>query len=143
MVRVLCPTLALALTLAVAPLAHAQATPAVRVELRENIPNPVTSSTTIAFEILPEVCARSHVPTVSLSIFNVLVQVVAIPVLEGSNPVPWKGVKLACGEHRAAWDGKQLDGRPATTGVYYYQLTVDGERFTRKLIVQRRQGEAA
>lgn len=142
MVRVVCPTVALALTLAVGQLAQAQAAPAVRVELKENVPNPVTSSTTMAFEILPEVCARNHVPTVSLSIFNVLVQVVAIPVLAGDNPIPLNGVKLGCGEHLAVWDGRQLDGRPARTGVYYYQLTVDGERFTRKLIVQRRQGEA-
>jgi hypothetical protein len=47
-------------------------------------------------------------------------------------------LRLRCGEHRAYWDGKYLDGkREATTGVYYYQLTVDGERFTRKMIAQR------
>ena len=142
MVRVWRPTLVLALTLAGAPLAQAQSAPAVRVELLENVPNPVTTSTTIAFEILPEVCARSHVPTVSLNIYNVLVQVIAVPVLEGTPPVPLRNLKLGCGEYRAVWDGKQLDGQPAVTGVYYYQLTVDGERFTRKLIVQRRQGDA-
>ncbi len=141
MVRVLCPTVMLALTLAGASLAQGQSAPAVRVELLENVPNPVTTSTTIAFEILPEVCARSHVPTVSLNIYNVLVQVIAVPVLEGTPPVPLRNLKLGCGEYRAVWDGKQLDGQPAVTGVYYYQLTVDGERFTRKLIVQRRQGE--
>ena len=26
----------------------------------------------------------------------------------------------------------------ATPGVYYYQLTVDGERFTRKMIAQKK-----
>lgn len=142
MFRVWCPTFVLALTLAGATLAQAQSTPAVRVELLENVPNPVTSSTTIAFEILPEVCARSHVPTVSLNIYNVLVQVIAVPVLEATPPVPLRNLKLGCGEYRAVWDGNQLDGQPAVTGVYYYQLTVDGERFTRKLIVQRRQGDA-
>jgi hypothetical protein len=141
MVRVRCPALLLALALAAARQAPAQDAPAARVELRENVPNPVTSSTTISFEILPEVCARNHVPTVSLSIYNVLVQVVAVPVLDGSNALPLRNLKLACGMHQAVWDGRQLDGRPATTGVYYYQLTVDGERFTRKLIVQRRAGE--
>ena len=98
MVRVWWPTLALALTLAGAPLAQAQSAPAVRVELLENVPNPVTTSTTIAFEILPEVCARSHVPTVSLNIYNVLVQVIAVPVLEGTPPVPLRNLKLGCGE---------------------------------------------
>ena len=42
-------------------------------------------------------------------------------------------------EYRAFWDGKYLDGRgEATPGVYYYQLTVDGERFTRKMIAQKK-----
>ena len=32
-----------------------------------------------------------------------------------------------------------LDGEgEATPGVYYYQLTVDGERFTRKMIAQKK-----
>lgn len=137
MVRVVCPTLALALTLAAVTVAHAQAPPAVRVELGEGVSDSLTGSTTIAFSILPEVCSRGHVPAVSLRIFNVLVQVVAIPVLEGDPAASLAGTRLKCGEYRARWDGRQLDGRPATTGVYYYQLTVDGERFTRKLIVQR------
>jgi hypothetical protein len=138
MVRVRWPALVLVLALAAVQQAPGQEAPPVRVELKENVPNPVTSSTTIRFEILPEVCTRNHVPTVSLSIYNVLVQVVAVPVLEGAHPVPLRNLRLGCGTHQAAWDGRQLDGRPATTGVYYYQLTVDGERFTRKLIVQRR-----
>jgi hypothetical protein len=49
------------------------------------------------------------------------------------------GIRLRCGEYRASWDGKYLDGqREVTPGVYYFQLTVDGQRFTRKMIVQRR-----
>lgn len=138
MVRVVCPTLALALTLGTAAVARAQAAPAVRVELGEGIPDSLTGSTTIPFSILPEVCSRGHIPAVSLKIFNVLVQVVAIPALEGEAPGSLGGTRLKCGSYRVLWDGRQLDGRPATTGVYYYQLTVDGERFTRKLIVQRR-----
>ena len=121
--------------------ADAQAPPAVRVDLGEGIPDSLTGSITIPFSILPEVCSRGHVPTVTLKIFNVLVQVVAIPALEGEAPGSLAGTKLKCGAYRVRWDGKQLDGRPATTGVYYYQLSVDGERFTRKLIVQR-QSEA-
>jgi hypothetical protein len=138
MVRVVCPTLVLALTLGAATAVRGQAPPAVRVELGEGVTDSTTGSTTIPFSILPEVCSKGHMPLVSLKIYNVLVQVVAIPVLEGETPVALTGNRLRCGEYHARWDGKQLDGRPATTGVYYYQLTVDGERFTRKLIVQRR-----
>lgn len=125
--------LVLGLTLAVAPV-EAQQVP-LKVDLLENVPNPVTTGTTIGFVIAPEVCGQGHVPTVSLQIYNVLVQVVAVPVLDDGRPM--LNLKLSCGEHRAVWDGRQKDGKPAQTGVYYYQLVVDGQRFTHKLIVQR------
>jgi len=122
--------------------AQANVTPP-RVELKENYPNPFFPSTTIPFLISEEVCARGHQPVVSLKVYNVLVQVVAIPVLAGSGPRPdgerLDSLRLRCGGYHAFWDGKYLDGKgEATPGVYYYQLTVDGERFTRKMIVQRK-----
>ena len=116
-----------------------------RVELMENYPNPFFPTTTIPFSISEEVCSRGHQPVVSLRIYNVLVQVVAIPVLTdgaGARPAATErldSLRLRCGEYHAYWDGKYLNGRgEATPGVYYYQLTVDGERFTRKMIAQRR-----
>ena len=99
----------------------------------------VFPATTIPFEISREVCARGHQPVVSLKIYNVLVQVVAIPTLASESGEKLDSLRLRCGEYRAFWDGKYLDGkREAITGVYYYQLTVDGERFTRKMIAQRK-----
>ena len=113
--------------------------PKPRVELKEHTPNPFVTATSIPFVIRPEVCSKGHRPQVTLKIYNVLVQVVAVPVLERDTTVRLDGIRLRCGEHRASWDGRVLDGeRDATPGVYYYQLTVDGERYTRKMIVQRR-----
>jgi hypothetical protein len=110
-----------------------------RVELKENYPNPFFPATTIPFEISQEVCARGHQPVVSLKIYNVLVQVVAIPTLASGSGERLDSLRLRCGKYRAFWDGKYLDGkREATTGVYYSQLTVDGERFTRKMIAQKK-----
>ena len=109
-----------------------------RVELKENYPNPFFPATTIPFQIAPEVCGRGHQPVVSLKIYNVLVQVVAIPVLANSGE-RLDSLRLRCGEYRAYWDGRYLDGKGGTTsGVYYYQLTVDGERYTRKMIAQQK-----
>jgi hypothetical protein len=109
-----------------------------RVELKENYPNPFFPATTIPFQIAPEVCGRGHQPVVSLKIYNVLVQVVAIPVLANSGE-RLDSLRLRCGEYRAYWDGRYLDGKGETTsGVYYYQLTVDGERYTRKMIAQQK-----
>jgi hypothetical protein len=110
-----------------------------RVELKENYPNPFFPATIIPFVISPEVCARGHQPVVSLRVYNVLVQVVAIPTLGFRSSERVDSLRLRCGQYRAFWDGKYLDGkREAITGVYYYQLTVDGERFTRKMIAQKK-----
>jgi hypothetical protein len=109
-----------------------------RVELKENYPNPFFPATTIPFTIAPEVCSGGRQPVVSLKIYNVLVQVVAVPRL-GASSEQLDSLALKCGEYLAYWDGKYLDGkREATPGVYYYQLTVDGERYTRKMIAQRK-----
>lgn len=109
-----------------------------RVELKENYPNPFFPATTIPFAIGPQVCANGRQPVVSLKIYNVLVQIVAIPVLAAGSEERVDSLRLRCGRYRTYWNGKYLDGKTeATPGVYYYQLTVDGERFTRKMIVQR------
>jgi hypothetical protein len=120
------------------PLAAQANLPTPRVELKENYPNPFFPATTIPFSISQDVCVRGHQPVVSLKIYNVLVQVVAIPVLANGTGERLDSLRLRCGEYRAYWDGKYLDDkRQTTTGVYYYQLTVDGERHTRKMIVQK------
>jgi hypothetical protein len=107
-----------------------------RVELRENYPNPFYPSTTIPFFITGEVCAKGHRPKVSLKIYNVLAQLVAYAAITGPRGERLDDASLGCGEHLALWDGRQLNGRndPAP-GVYYYQLSVDGQRLTRKMIV--------
>jgi hypothetical protein len=146
MVRLAWPGWWLGLLMAAGSPVAAQANlPPPRVELKENYPNPLLSATTIPFEISQEVCGNGHQPVVSLKIYNVLVQVVAVPVLvteAGTRDVavePVDSLRLRCGTYRAYWDGKYLDGvREATTGIYYYQLTVDGERFTRKMVAQRK-----
>ena len=68
-------------------------------------------------------------PVVSLRIYNVLAQLVAIPILQGSGDVlenvelDWNGT----GRFVAYWDGKVLGtGREAASGVYVYQLIVNG-----------------
>lgn len=106
--------------------------PVSRVDLKESLPNPFVTSTTIPFEIGPELCTDGRRPQVTLRIYNVLVQVVAVPVLIGDG-VRLETIRLPCGSHQAYWDGMHSDGeRAAPPGIYYYQLTVDGERFTRK-----------
>lgn len=106
--------------------------------LGENTPNPFFPATLIPFSIRPEECTDGQQPLVSLKVYNVLVQVVAIPVLQSGKGEVLQNIRIPCGNHVALWDGRTLDGRtdPAP-GVYYCQLTVNGVRFTRKMIVRK------
>ncbi len=106
--------------------AEAQVTNPVR--LKQNSPNPFNPETTIPF-VLSEELWEVDRPVVSLRSYNVLAQIVAIPVLQGPGekfeniPLDWNGT----GEYEAFWDGKVLDtGREAPSGVYVYQIIVNG-----------------
>ena len=98
--------------------------------LGRNFPNPFNPETTIPFR-LPEDLWEQERPVVGLLIYNVLAQLVAIPVLQSSGQpldgaeVDWNGT----GQFFAYWDGKVLDSnREAASGVYVYQLLVNGRR---------------
>ena len=126
------------LTAAVGPPALAQAqTRPPPAELRENSPNPFFPATLIPFTIDPSECVSGRQPLVSLKIYNVLVQVVAIPVLQSSKGEVLDSIRIPCGDHVALWDGRMIGGRTEPTpGIYYSQLTVDGVRYTRKMVVR-------
>jgi hypothetical protein len=44
---------------------------------------------------------------------------------------------LPAGEHREVWDGADQAGRPLPSGVYFYQLLIDGEKQTQRLVLTR------
>ena len=97
-------------------------------QLERNYPNPFNPETTIPFVLSTELWDVEK-PVVSLRIYNVLAQLVAIPILQGIGDVlenvelDWNGT----GRFVAYWDGKVLGtGREAASGVYVYQLIVNG-----------------
>jgi hypothetical protein len=109
-----------------------------RVELRQNYPNPFNPETTIPFKLPESLFSGGKKPVVSLRVYNVLAQLVAVPILQGSGEpldnlqLDWNGT----GEYSAYWDGKVLNGdREAASGVYVYQLVVNGERHTGKMTI--------
>ena len=141
MVRFAWPGWWLGLVFGIAPpiaAQQAQANDPPGFELKENYPNPLFASTTIPFTIHPEVCRNGHRPLVSLEVRNVIAQVVAVPILVEEPARRVQGLRLPCGEYRAFWDGRLAGDREATTGTYWYRLTVDGQTQTRKMFVQRR-----
>jgi len=132
------PGIVLALLAGFGTAASAQERPPPAVELRENYPNPFFPATTIPFVLNPELCDGGQQPLVSLKIYNVLVQVVAVPILLNSNGERVDGLRLRCGTHEAYWDGRLMNGtRELTPGIYYAQLTVEGVRYTLKMIARR------
>ncbi|HEV8509590.1 MAG TPA: hypothetical protein VGQ48_03965 [Gemmatimonadales bacterium] len=120
-----------------------QASPPPLVELKQNYPNPFNPATTIPFTLNGDLFANGHRPKVSLKIYNVLAQLVAVPILQGTGEA-LADLELTCAggptpcAFNAYWDGKVLKtDREAASGVYIYQLIVDGRRFTKKMIIMK------
>src|SRR5574341_1737910 len=115
-----------------------------QVELLQNYPNPFNPATTIPFRLDTALFRDGRRPVVSLRIYNVLAQLVAIPSLQGSGQ-PLTSLELECRtpqngfcDFSAYWDG-QVQGTTseAPSGVYVYQLTVNGQRQSRRMIVMK------
>lgn len=119
-----------------------QGTPPATVQLKQNFPNPFNPATTIPFSLGVDLFSGGHRPTVSLKIYNVLAQLVAVPILQGTGE-PLNNVQLTCSsttscDFSAYWDGNvNSTGRQAASGIYIYQLVVDGRRFTKKMIIMK------
>lgn len=104
--------------------------------LGQNFPNPFSPDTRIPFGIECADGTAEHV--VSVHIYNVLAQLVAVPVLEGPEKAA-ENLRLPCGNFVAFWDGRvRSTGRQAASGIYIYELVVDGERTAKKMIVDKR-----
>ena len=109
------------------------------IELQHNRFNPVT---TIPFKLSGQLFLKGHRPVVSLRIYNVLAQLVAIPLLRGTDQA-LDSLALSCPtqlgcRYNAYWDGFIANtGKPAASGVYIYQLVVDGQRVTKKIVVKQ------
>lgn len=121
-----------------------QGTQSATVQLKQNYPNPFNPATTIPFSLGTELFSSGHRPKVSLKVYNVLAQLVAVPILQGTGE-KLDNVELSCAtpagdacEYSAYWDGNVLNtGQQAASGIYIYQLVVDGRRFTKKMIVMK------
>jgi hypothetical protein len=112
--------------------------------LKQNYPNPFNPETRIPFSVGDERCddpGRQH--RVSLRIYNILSQLVAIPVLQGGAGGVAGGVKivnlpLTCGDYVAYWNGKFLDTqKEVASGVYLYELRIDGQSLVKRMLVTK------
>ena len=114
-------------------------------KLEQNYPNPFNPETRIPFSIggYPTCADPSHQYRVTMRILNVLVQLVAIPVIQGgagnvAGGQPLQSVLLPCGQYVAYWNGNYLNtSREAASGVYLTYLEVDGQRSVVKMTVMK------
>ena len=115
--------------------------------LGQNYPNPFNPETTIPFTVGDSAtCAANPNQKfrVSLRIYNVLAQLVAVPILQAGTSTaagtsaPLNNVELPCGSYTAYWDGKYLNtSREVASGIYVYQLVINGRVYTRKMLVAK------
>jgi hypothetical protein len=132
--------LGLGLGWGVAARAAAGQAPQPSVQLQPSYTNPFIPPGTIQFRLGGELFLNGHRPVVTLRIYNVLAQLVAVPILNGTGQ-QLDSLPLSCSStlgcsYSAYWDGYVRGTQtPALSGVYIYQLVVDGWRFTKKMVI--------
>jgi hypothetical protein len=108
-------------------------------DLEQNYPNPFNPETTIPFTLGDELFADGNPVVVSLRIFNLLSQPVASPVALSHPAGPGVEVRnleyTQPGRHEAFWDGTDQSGRQVASGIYFMQLTVNGQSVSRRMYV--------
>ncbi len=93
--------------------------------LRQNFPNPFNPVTTITCDV-----PRGGSPSpVRLVVFDVRGR--AVRTLIGGDDT------IEPGRHRVVWDGRDDGGAAVPSGIYLYQLAVDGRSFARKMLLLR------
>lgn len=81
------------------------------VTLMQNAPNPFNPRTSIRYRVEPGRDTGEMVP-LRLEIFSPTGRLVRVLV---DQPMP-------AGEYEAGWDGTDMGGRPAASGIYYYRI---------------------
>jgi hypothetical protein len=108
-------------------------------QLEQNYPNPFNPETKIPFVLTEDLFVDGRPVVVSLRIFNLLQQVVAIPSALGhpsGEGVPVRQLEYFMpGRYEAFWDGTDSSGRQVASGIYFMQLTVNGVSKTKKMYV--------
>jgi hypothetical protein len=114
-------------------------------ELGQNYPNPFNPDTRIPVSVGGGAgCTDpSRLYRVSLRVYNVLAQPVAVPVLQGGSGNVAGGealdkLMLTCGDYIAYWDGHdEKTQQGVASGVYLYRLEVDGKPLVKKMLVSK------
>jgi len=88
--------------------------------LHQNYPNPLSTSTTISFSLLP------NTKRADLKIYNIRGQLVRELDVENTP-----------GVGSISWDGLDTYGRKIGSGIYFYKLTADKKETIKKMVLLR------
>jgi hypothetical protein len=104
-------------------------------------PNPFAGETRIAFRLGDGLFEAGQEVRVTLRVYNILHQLVAVPVAldeEGRPGEPIEGLPFRRpGLYQAHWDGRDLEGRTVTAGPYFVELGVGARSQVRKIMLVR------
>lgn len=109
--------------------------------LEQNYPNPFNPETRVPFVLGEQLFEDGRPVVVSLRIYDILQQFVAAPMAL-AHP-QGEGVALLDleyaypGRYEAYWDGTHRNGNQVASGVYFVQLTVNGQSVARKMYVTK------
>lgn len=110
-------------------------------ELQQNYPNPFNPTTRIPFTLKPGLFEGRSSVAVSMRIYNILLQPVAVPTAlnhPAGNRVRVEKLEFtAPGQYEAFWDGFDDDGRQVASGMYYLKVIAGGESQVMKMIVAK------
>ena len=95
-----------------------------RFVLEQNFPNPFSRETLIRYQV-PENSGRESVVRVTLKLYNLLGQEIAVPIDEEQAPGRYN-VKISTAENNPV---------DLMSGIYFYTLTAGGYSASRKMIV--------
>ena len=89
-------------------------------KLHNNFPNPFNPSTTISFDVEKE-------GVVSIMIYNIRGQKIKTLINES----------YTAGEFSVKWEGKDDWDREVTSGVYFYQMTIDDYKSIKRMVLMK------
>lgn len=89
-------------------------------DLKQNYPNPFNASTTIKYDL-------KEPTNVKLYIYDILGKRIATLANELQSP----------GRKSIIWNGTDQNGNPVSTGVYFYNMIIDEDTFTKKMLLLR------
>ena len=89
-----------------------------RVSLAQNVPNPFNPKTDISF-------ALTKSGPVTLKVYDIAGRLLSVLVDD----------VLEAGDHASTWNGRDMEGRAQSSGVYFYQLQAEGKVMAKRMVI--------